>query len=76
MCFLFACLHADLQILEIDILNTGADPGWGTPGAPPLKLEKNMIFWREIVIFYTKYPKHFHASLRPRKFFKCAPPNL
>ena len=24
---------------------------------PPLKLEKNMIFWRKIVIFHTKYLK-------------------
>jgi hypothetical protein len=44
MCFLFACLHADLQILEIDILNTGADPGWGTPGAPPPKIGKKYDF--------------------------------
>ena len=31
---------------------------------PPLKLEKNMLFWRKIVIFHTKYPKIFRASLR------------
>ena len=38
-----------------------ADPGEG--GAPPpLKLEKKI--WRKIVIFHTKYPKHFRASLR------------
>jgi hypothetical protein len=35
-----------------------------TRRAPPLKLEKNMIFWRKIVIFHTKYPKNFRASLR------------
>ena len=37
---------------------SGADPAGGAPGAPapsPLKLEKNMIFWRKIVIFHTKY---------------------
>ena len=28
-------------------------------GVPPLKLEKNMIFWCKIVIFHTKYPKIF-----------------
>ena len=34
-------------------------------GAPlPPKIGKNMIFWRKIVIFHTKYPKNFHASLR------------
>jgi hypothetical protein len=25
---------------------------------------KNMIFWRKIVIFHTKYPKNVRASLR------------
>jgi hypothetical protein len=35
----------------------------GAPGAPPPKIGKNMIFWREIVIFHTKYPKNFRASL-------------
>jgi hypothetical protein len=35
------------------------------PGAdPPLKLEKNMIFWRKIVIFQTKYLNNFRASPR------------
>jgi hypothetical protein len=28
------------------------------------KIGKNMIFWRKIVIFHTKYPKNFRASLR------------
>ena len=49
------------------ILQTsGADPGGGggAPGAPPPKIGKNMIFWRKIVIFHTKYPKNFRASLR------------
>jgi hypothetical protein len=27
------------------------------------KIGKNMIFWRKIVIFHTKYPKNFRASL-------------
>jgi hypothetical protein len=40
----------------------------------PLKLEK-MIFWRKIVIFHTKYPKNFRASLRSAQFFLSAPPN-
>jgi hypothetical protein len=31
--------------------------------APP-KIGKHMIFWRKIVIFHTKYPKYFRASLR------------
>ena len=48
---------------------TGADPGGGggtrvRPPPPPLK-----NFWRIIVIFHTKYPKHFRASLRSAQFF-------
>ena len=43
---------------------TGADPRGAHPAAPPLKLEKNMIFWRKIVIFHTKYPNNFRAPLR------------
>jgi hypothetical protein len=27
------------------------------PGRAPPKIEKNMIFWRKIVIFHMKYPK-------------------
>jgi hypothetical protein len=39
--------------------------GGGAHGArPPPKIGKNMIFWRKIVIFHTKYPKYFRASLR------------
>jgi hypothetical protein len=38
--------------------------GGRTRRAPPLKLEKNMIFWRKIVIFHTKYPNNFRAALR------------
>jgi hypothetical protein len=44
---------------------SGADQGGGgSPGAPPPKIGKNMIFWRKIVIFHTKYPKNVRASLR------------
>jgi hypothetical protein len=38
--------------------------GGRTRRAPRLKLKKNMIFWRKIVIFHTKYLKNFRASLR------------
>ena len=47
----------------------GADPGGGAPGAPPLKLEKIWFFLRKIVIFHTKYPNNFRASLRSAHFF-------
>ena len=36
---------------------------------PPPKIGKKMIFWRKIVIFQTKYPKNFRASLRSVLFF-------
>ena len=45
-----------------DLYIAGADPGGGAraPGAPPPpKIGKNMMFWRKIVIFHTKYPKNF-----------------
>jgi hypothetical protein len=45
-------------------INAGADPEGGAPGAPPPKIGKNIIFWSKIVIFHTKYPKTFRASLR------------
>ena len=38
--------------------------GVRTRRAPPLKLEKKKNFWRKIVIFHTKYPQNFRASLR------------
>ena len=66
--FMALCLYMARSI-------AGADPG-GAPGAPP-KIGKNMIFWRKIVIFHTKYPKYFRASLRSAQFFfKCALPPL
>jgi hypothetical protein len=42
------------------------DPAGGAPAArpPPSKIGKNMICWRKIVIFHTKYPKKIRASLR------------
>jgi hypothetical protein len=43
--------------------------GWrGAPGARPSKIRINMIFWRKIVIFHTKYPKNVRASLRSAQF--------
>ena len=48
---------------------SGGIQGGGTPGARPPKIGKYMIFLRKIVIFHTKYPKRFRASLRNWK--KC-----
>jgi hypothetical protein len=54
----------------IDKQVPGADPGGGgTPGARPPKIEKNMILWRKIVIFHTKYPQNFRACFRSAHFF-------
>ena len=56
------------QSTLISCSSAGADPGGrGAPGARTPKIGKNMIFWRRIVIFYTKYPKNFPASLRSAK---------
>jgi hypothetical protein len=50
-----------------------ADPGGR---AFFLKIWKNKIFWHKIVIFHTKYPNIFRATLRSIQFFKiCPPPN-
>ena len=47
--------------------------GAPAPGAPPPPPQKNWkkydFFWRKIVIFHTKYPKYFRASLRSAQFF-------
>jgi hypothetical protein len=65
------------MILQPAIPKSGADPGWGdAPGALPPKIGKDMIFLRKMVIFHTKYPKHFRASIRSAQFFKVRPPNL
>jgi hypothetical protein len=51
------------------ILNRGGSGGGERTrrAPPPPKIGKNKIFWRKIVIFHTKYPKNFRASLRKWK---------
>ena len=61
------------MILQPATPKSGEDPG-GAPGALPPKIGKDMIFLRKMVIFHTKYPKHFRASLRSAQFFKVRPP--
>jgi hypothetical protein len=51
----------------------GGSKGGGAPAAPP-KIGKNKIFCRKIVIFHTKYPKIFRASLHSAQFFLSASP--
>jgi hypothetical protein len=41
-------------------IQEGAHPVRANP--LPLKLEKKLIFWPKIMIFHTKYPKHFRAK--------------
>jgi hypothetical protein len=40
----------------------------------PLEIEKNMIFWRKIVIFHTKHPKHFSRLPLLGAIFVSTPP--
>ena len=52
----------------------GSKGGGAHPASAPPKIGKNMIFWRKIVIFHTKYPNNFRASLHSALFFKVPPP--
>ena len=62
-----------LYIFYTYMMTTGADPGaaGGAPGERAPKIEKNMIFWRKIVIFHTKYflsappPPNLKSWIRP-----------
>ena len=69
LCYLVSsglCIHRNMQ---------GWIQGEAHPApTPPSKIGKNMIFWRKIVIFHTKYPKNFRASLRSAQIFLSAPP--
>jgi hypothetical protein len=38
------------------------------PARAPPKIGKNMIFWRKIAFFHTKYPKNVRASLCSAQF--------
>jgi hypothetical protein len=54
----------NLELFIEKTSSTGADPEGGAPGARPPKIGKNMIFWRKIVIFHTKYPKVHPPNLK------------
>ena len=56
-----------IVILMIKQYFRGGFRGGAQP--PPHKIRKNMIFWRKIVIFHTKYPKNVRASLSSAQFF-------
>ena len=38
-------------------------------GGAPSKIGENIFFFCKIVIFHTKYPQNFGASLRSAQFF-------
>ena len=64
-----------IYILHVyDDYRGGSKGGGAHPASAPPKIGKNMIFWRKIVIFHTKYSKMFRASLRSTQFFLSAPP--
>ena len=55
----------DLFYISNIICRGGSNGGGGAhPARASPKIGKNKIFWRKIVIFHTKYPKNFRASLR------------
>ena len=54
-------------------MSKDAARGGSRGGGRPPKIEKNMILWRKIVIFHTKYPNNFRASLCSAHFFLGAP---
>jgi hypothetical protein len=55
--------------MEANGANQGRIQGGAHLARAPPKIGKKMIFWRKIVIFHTKYPKYFRASLRSAQFF-------
>jgi hypothetical protein len=69
--YLFHSLYFNIKtryiIVNVIIPSQGRIQRGGAPGARPPKFGKNMIFWRKIVIFHTKYPNNFRASLRKWK---------
>jgi hypothetical protein len=72
-CLMYITIYNLEHLTEVVWSLSGADPG-GAPGASPSpKIGKDMIFWRKIVIFYTKYPKNVRASAR-RNFLSAPPP--
>ena len=54
----------------------GRIQGEAHPARAPPKIGKNMIFLRKIVIFHTKYPNNFRASLRSAQNPGSAPTTL
>jgi hypothetical protein len=68
--FMFLLLF-DFIVVVLEALQGRIQGGRRTRCAPPPppKIGKNKIFWRKIVIFHTKHPNNFRASLRSAQFF-------
>jgi hypothetical protein len=64
-----------MSVIFMTLLQAEGDPGGGGahPARPPHKIGKNMICWRKIVIFHTKYPKNFRAPSARRNFLSAPP---
>jgi hypothetical protein len=62
------CLQLVFLIVTESKANLGGGYGGGRHLPPPKKIGKNKIFLRKIVIFHTKYPNNFRASLRSAQF--------
>ena len=65
--FLFYMYLSLTFFLIIDFMQ-GRIQGEAHPARAPPKIGKKLIFWHKIVIFHTKYPKNFRASLRSAQF--------
>ena len=61
------CFNRDTRDIELEA--SCSQIQGAHPARAPSKIGENMIFWRKIVIFYTKYHKNFRASLRSAQFF-------
>jgi hypothetical protein len=70
-----ALLYLSLVFFLKKSLNKSWFLTWNTPKifAPPSAIGNNIIFWRKIVIFHTKYPKIFRAFLHSAQLFLSAP---
>jgi hypothetical protein len=61
-------MYVDWKV-KWDVVILTSMGGVAHPARDPPKIGKNIIFWRKIVIFHTKYPQNFRAFLRSAQFF-------
>ena len=66
------CCELSEETTKINVLvsqRRGGSRGVHPAPPPPLNLKKMWFLGGKIVIFHTKYPKHFRASLRSAQLF-------